>query len=153
VVHPIICVSTITRVFCHLYCHCLVLLTWWPISSVKSVILCSFPSFYSFFLPKYCMCRGLLLRVISHSETCIVGRIPWTSDRLVVEACTCNDVRHSRETNIVHPVGFEPAIPEGERFRPRNQRDRLCHELRYTCFRLLRSAKDCSKCMTEVILF
>jgi hypothetical protein len=72
--------------------------------SIRTVLLFSvfLPSFLIQSLPLiplYSACRGLLLHVISHSDTHSVW-LPWMSDRPVPEVSTCNNTTDTKDTHL-----------------------------------------------------
>jgi hypothetical protein len=68
-----------------------------------------FPSL--FYLLVRIRCRGFFCDFIwSHSDTHQSVGLLWTTDRPVAETSTWQH-KHSQETNITPPVGFEPTIP------------------------------------------
>jgi hypothetical protein len=69
-------------------------------------------------LTTHCRCRGLLLHLITLSDTHThihsVGH-PWTRDRSATEVSTCTTYNINTRQTLMPPVGFEPAIPASER--------------------------------------
>ena len=65
----------------------------------------------------YCRCRGLLLLLITLSDTHThtLGRTPWTRDWSFADAATCTrNNTHTKKTSLP-PAGFETVIPAGKR--------------------------------------
>jgi len=68
-------------------------------------------------LPTHCRCSGLLLRLVTHSDTythTTLGRAPL-DERSVRRRDLYLTTQYSRQTDIHTHVGFEPVIPANER--------------------------------------
>jgi len=80
----------------------------WKPQSTPTLLACTLP-----LLPTHCTCRGLLFHVIIHTH--MLG-LPWTRDRLVVQACTCTtNTIHKTQSSMSPVAKFEPAIPTSQR--------------------------------------
>jgi hypothetical protein len=65
-------------------------------------------------LPTHCRCTGLLLHLLTLSDTTHLVGLLWTSGRPVTETSAWHQTKFTRETSMP-PAEFKPAIPASER--------------------------------------
>ena len=75
--------------------------------------------FYTFLvshlLPNHSSCRGLLLHLITLSDTYTFCRIPWMRVRSVADISTCSKLNIQNRQTFMSLEEFEPAIQASER--------------------------------------